>query len=91
MHVAHDGVLQEALCWECNNTKLGAKRIIRQLAAKSTEGFLLIEGGMTPSVCDNGKHVDRPGKTGRLEGRRETAETMERPAVVAGAVCGEWF
>jgi hypothetical protein len=63
MHVAHDGVLQEALCWECNNTKLGAKRIIRQLAAKSTEGFLLIEGGMTPSFCDNGKHVDRPGKT----------------------------
>ncbi len=63
MHVAQDGVLQEALCWECNNTKLGAKRIIRQLAAKSAEGFLLIEGGMTPSVCDNGKHVDRPGKT----------------------------
>ena len=63
MHVTHDGELQEALCWECNNTKLGAKRIIRQLAAKSAEGFLLIEGGMTPSVCDNGKHVDRPGKT----------------------------
>ncbi|MBR4371092.1 MAG: hypothetical protein IKS92_08600, partial [Victivallales bacterium] len=63
MHVTHDGALQEALCWECNNTKLGAKRIIRQLAAKYAEGFLLIEGGMTPSVCDNGKHVDRPGKT----------------------------
>ena len=63
MHVSHDGVLQKELCWECNNTKLAAKRIIRQLAAKSSEGFLLIEGGMTPSVCDNGKHVDRPGKT----------------------------
>lgn len=63
MHVLHDGVQQEALCWECNNTKLAAKRIIRQLAAKSAEGFLLIEGGMTPSVCDNGKHVDRSGKT----------------------------
>lgn len=63
MHVTHEGKLQKALCWECNNTKLAAKRIIRQLAGKSAEGFLLIEGGMTPSVCDNGRHVDRPGKT----------------------------
>ncbi|MBR6057153.1 MAG: hypothetical protein IKP58_03180 [Victivallales bacterium] len=63
MHVTHDDKLVKELCWECNNTKLAAKRIIRQLAAKSAEGFLQIENGMTPSVCDNGKHVDRPGKT----------------------------
>ena len=63
MYVAHGGKLEKGLCWECNDTKLAAKRIIRQLAAKSVEGVLLIEDGMTPSVCDNGKHVDRPGKT----------------------------
>lgn len=56
-------LMKDELCWECNAYKQYAKKAIRQLAAKSSTGKLVILGGLVPSICDKGKHVDRPGKT----------------------------
>ena len=53
----------EGRLWECNAYKQYAKKAIRQLVAKSSTGKLVILGGLVPSICDKGKHVDRPGKT----------------------------
>lgn len=66
------------LCWESNAALMAAKKIIRQLAALGPQGRLHIAGGLTPSVCTAGKHVDRP--------RRETAHWD-----LNGIVCfAEW-
>lgn len=59
-----DGDASRGICWESNASLQYAKRIIRQLAAAGDKGWLHIAGGLEPSVCTCGKHVDRPrGKT----------------------------
>ncbi|MFA6931884.1 MAG: hypothetical protein WCT05_16290 [Lentisphaeria bacterium] len=51
--------LQPGICWESKITQRCVRRLIRQLAEYSTEGFLLITGGMTPGLCDDPVHCSR--------------------------------
>ena len=55
-----DGKEDGPLCWESKAALAAAKTIIRQLAALGNTGRLHISGGLTPSRCTFGKHVDRP-------------------------------
>ncbi|NLZ59697.1 MAG: hypothetical protein GX901_03445 [Lentisphaerae bacterium] len=51
--------LSPGLCWESKITQKFARRIIRQLADLSQEGYLLIEAGMFPGLCQDPVHCSR--------------------------------
>lgn len=54
-----DGQETHPVCWESRVTLAAAKRIIRQLNAYPA-GRLHFSGGLTPALCANGSHVERP-------------------------------
>jgi hypothetical protein len=49
----------QGYCWESKITQRFVRRLIRQLADFSVEGFLDITGGMTPGLCDDLVHCSR--------------------------------
>ncbi|NMA42358.1 MAG: hypothetical protein GX946_03150 [Oligosphaeraceae bacterium] len=51
--------LSEGLCWESKITQKFARRIIRQLADLAEEGYLLIETGIFPGLCQDPVHCSR--------------------------------
>jgi hypothetical protein len=54
--------LGSGYCWESKITQRSVRRLIRQLAAFSARGFLQINGGMTPGLCDDPVHCSRKVK-----------------------------
>ncbi len=53
----------QGYCWESKITQRCVRRLIRQLADFSAEGFLLITAGMTPGLCDDPVHCSRKNNT----------------------------
>lgn len=53
-----DGQRLPALCWCSKVTQAMGKRVIRQLAARHSGGFLRLSG-LTPGLCNDGAHCER--------------------------------
>lgn len=54
--------LGKGYCWESKITQRAVRRLIRQLADFSAQGFLQITDGMTPGLCDDPVHCSRKNK-----------------------------